>query len=151
MSVKALVLEKFSDPHKCYGHCDQQATVRILKEDTTVITALDCPSAYVSRIVAYGEEVQVPNFKSFVESALNGSSQVADEDIRTATRYSWDLNVAKQPAGKVLGVAYWVQNYRRSKTDDPNRLALFSCSKCHDLFVQPVSSKETLCYTDRPH
>ncbi len=45
----------------------------------------------------------------------------------------------------VLREAYWTQSYRRTKNDDPDRPALFFCSNRDSFFVQPLTSKETLC------
>lgn len=143
MRLRNLVEEKFSDPTPCYGHCQEQSTVKFLSGDGNLLACFACPTGYVSRIAQYGEELNLDSFKKFLYDLL-GEQKVKDEDIRVATRYSWDLGVGTGDE-KVIRTAYWTQNYRRTKSDDPNRSAVFLCSNCNSLFIQPLTSKNTLC------
>ena len=143
MNLKDLVAQ-FGEPQKCYGHCDQLATPRVLREDGMLIIGMVCHAGYVSRIIGYSREPQLDRFKEFVSESLGPAMIVKEEDLRTATRFAWDLG---EPAGEseTLKVAYWTQNYRGNKRDDPDRAALFMCSKCGALHIQPVSNKSVLC------
>jgi hypothetical protein len=93
--------------------------------------------------MVYGNDADPSELKRFVAEALEDSANVHDEDIRTATRNDWDFG--RELSGGVIRVAYWTQNYRRSKTDDPNRTALFLCSKCGSLFRQALTSHWMVC------
>ena len=89
-----------------------------------------CSSGYVSRIVTYGKKLDLAAFKALVSSLTKGVADVDDEDIRVGTRYTWDLGIKGNESGMVLREAYWTQSYRRTKNDNPNRVALFLCGKC---------------------
>lgn len=143
MNLKDLVAQ-FGEPQKCYGHCDQLASPRVLKENGMLIVGVVCHAGYVSRIVAYSRELDLPRFKSFISDSLGPSMTVSDADLRSATRFSWDLGITGDES-ETVKVAYWTQNYRGSKKDSPNRPALFMCSSCGALHVQPVSEKSVLC------
>lgn len=93
--------------------------------------------------MAYGNDVYPNTLKQLVAGALGDSGNVHDEDIRVAIRHDWDFGT--ELSGGLIKAAYWTQNYRRSKTDDPNRAALFLCSKCRSLFLQSLTSHWTLC------
>jgi hypothetical protein len=99
------------------------------------------PSGYVSLIVHYGKELDIHAFKAYLSSLHKG--YVADEDIRIATRYNWDLGI-KEPEGPVLREAYWRQSYRRTDSKDPNRVALFLSTNCSSSYKQ-MSDKNKLC------
>jgi len=136
----------FGEPQKCYGHCDQPASIRFLKEeDGMVIAAMVCHAGYVSRVMAYGRELDLGLLKSFISQSWGGGKTLGDEDLRVATRFAWDLGMEGRGEDVVVRVGYWTQNYRGSKSDDPNRLGLFSCANCSCLFPQPVNSKAVLC------
>jgi hypothetical protein len=139
------VLEKFSEPQKCYGHCDQPARLKILSEGDEVVVVIACPKGYVSRVVAYGLGDNVAAVRSTVERALGPSWDLRDEDFRVATRYAWDLGMEDSAKGVVFKAAYWTQNYGRTKSDAPDMNALFACTKCNSLFSQPVSSVGMSC------
>jgi hypothetical protein len=145
MSVKAMVLEKFGEPQRCYGHCDQPAGMKVLGDNGGVVVAIACARGYVSRVVAYGPGDNASVLKSMVGDALGPGGDLRDEDVRTATRYAWDLGVEGKASGIVFKAAYWTQNYRRTKSRDADRKGLFACGKCSALFTQPVSSSGTLC------
>jgi hypothetical protein len=145
MSVRSIILEKFGGPQKCYGHCDQPAGMKVLREDGGVVMAIACTRGYVSRVVAYGSGDNASVVKSMVGGALGPGGDVRDEDIRTATRYAWDLGMEGKASGVVFKGAYWTQNYRRTKSEDAGRKGLFVCGGCSGLFMQPVSSDGTLC------
>ena len=142
--LSGLVKEKLYEPTTCYGHCEQQIRLRFVG-DGELTGVIVCPSGYVSRIVRYGDEIDIPEFKSFLENAVGSNLDIQSEDIRTASRYSRDLGV-KSDKERILREAYWTQNYRRTKSGDPDRPALFLCTNCNEnLLVQPVTSKSSLC------
>lgn len=127
---------------KC-RHCQGVAKFEYL--DGGLIAVHVCPGRYVSRIVAYGEMADPPRFMEFVEKAALGLEKVEAGDIRTARRYAWDLGLESESDDLVLREAYWTQNYRRTKKDEPDRPALFLCSNRDSFFVQPLPSGERYC------
>jgi hypothetical protein len=145
MDLRMLVDERLDGRSKCYGHCQDASTLKLLNEKCMMIGCYSCPSGYVSRIVAYGKELDVSAFKTIVTAAVQGIGDVTDEDIRIATRYTWDLGVRQEPEGVVLKEAYWTQNYRRTKSDDPNREAMFLCANCKSFYRQPATSRNEFC------
>ncbi len=144
-NLKQIVEEKLNGHSKCYGHCQEQTMLKFLPEKRMTVGCYSCPSGYVSRMVTYGKRLNVNAFKTFISKALQGIEDVTDEDVRVATRYTWDLGLKRKPEGMVLREAYWTQNYRRTKSEDQNRPALFLCVKCSSFYQQPVVSKNTLC------
>ena len=130
---------------KCYTHCDDPTTLKIIRRDPTLVGCYVCPGGYVSRIVAYGREIDLPWFKEFVTQASRGVSDLRDQDIRTATRYSWDLGLPEGGDQIVLREAYWTQNYRRTKREDKARPAVFLCSNCDSMFVETANAGQALC------
>lgn len=143
MDLELLIGEHFSEPQKCYGHCEKQARLKFISKDDTLLAGYVCPSGYLSRLMLYGETIDAASLKTYLRSSLRGLD-VTDDDIRLATRYSWDLGLSSA-RGKVMQVAYWTQNYRRTKSESPDRTAFFLCSSCNSLFSQPVEAGETLC------
>ena len=142
--LRGLVEEKLNEPTTCYGHCEQQSQLRFVG-DRELTGVFVCPSGYVSRIVRYGDEIDVPKFKSFLENVVGSKLDIQSEDIRTATRYSWDFGIESDKE-RILREAYWTQNYRRTKRGDSDRSALFLCTNCNENFlVQAVTSKSSLC------
>lgn len=143
--LEKLVIEKIHGHSKCYGHCKEQYALRFLpSQHGMIIGSYSCPSGYVSRIVHYGEELDLPAFKKYLSSLLQ-DIEVTEEDIRVATRYTWDLGISDAAPGKVLREAYWTQRYRRTRTDDQLCPTLFQCTKCGSFYRQPFSDKNTLC------
>lgn len=108
-----------------------------------------CQGRYVTRIVEYAKEVDPEAFMEFVQKAIGGIGKVEKSDVRVARRYAWDLGIERDANDLVLMEAYWTQNYRRTRNDDPDRPALFLCSNKDSFFVQPLSGKETLCESCR--
>ena len=145
MDIRPVVMERFAEPQKCHGHCDQPARMRVLKEDGEVLVATACPKGYVSRVAAYGRGDAANAVRSAVQRALGPGGDLRDEDIRTATRYAWDLGMEGSASGAVFKAAYWTQNYRRTKSEATNREATFACERCGSLFMQRLSSEGTLC------
>lgn len=144
--LRPLVLGLLSGSPRCFGHCDQAARLRIIREDEDgLVGVYVCPSGYVSRVVRYSTSRDVEGFTSYVRGLVGPQLDVRPEDVRVATRYNWDLGLGGDEHVEVLKEHYWVQSYRRTKSDDPNRLGLFMCSMCGSLYYQPVSSKNTLC------
>ena len=142
MDLEQLVKERLNGRSKCSGHCQDLSELTLIQQNGMTIGYYRCPSGYVSILVQYGRSLDIQAFKSFL-SSLQGN--VTDEDIRVATRYTWDLDIKGGESGMVLREAYWTQNYRRTKNDNPNREALFLCSGCDSLFNQAFSESDRLC------
>jgi hypothetical protein len=141
--IVSLVKEKLGGPFTCYGHCQSPSELRFIGEGGRLVAGHVCPSGYVSRLVEYGRDVDPSDFLSFVARQLGDSIGVRPADLRVATRYGWDL--IGGGSEKLLREAYWTQNYGKGKSKDPERDALFLCSSCGSLFIQPLSSKGALC------
>jgi len=145
MDLKQIVLERFGGPQKCHGHCNQPASLKILREGEVLVVATVCAEGYVSRLIAYGLGNTGRELGSLVKNAVGPDGDFSDEDIRTATRYTWDMGMEDNGADVMFRVAYWTQNYRRTKSDAPNRLGLFACTKCGALFPRTMVSGKALC------
>jgi hypothetical protein len=143
MDPEILARERLSGHARCAGHCERPSKLRFLHQKGMMIGCYTCPSGYVSLIIQYGKELDLHAFKTFLSSLLQDS--VTDEDVRIGTRYNWDLGIEGQPDGPVLREAYWRQSYRRTKNDDPDRIALFLCTKCDSFYQQQLSDKNKLC------
>jgi len=143
--VERIVEQKLKRSPKCYRHCQEQSTLKLLPGKQMLVGSYSCPSGYVSRIVAYGRELDLNGFKALLSSALQGVEEVTDEDIRIATRYTWDLGIKEEPDGIVLKEAYWTQNYGKRKNEDPNRHGLFLCTKCGSFYGKQIENTNTLC------
>jgi hypothetical protein len=139
-----LISNIFNEPQKCYGHCSNQARLKLRESGERVQGFYVCPAGYVSKLIWYAEELDTADFTRYLSEVLAGKVQLRSTDVRLATRYSWDLGLAGK-SGKVMRVAFWTQNYRGSKTDDPDRPSLFLCSRCGEPFVQPFSESNSLC------
>jgi len=146
MDLRTLVSEKYDQIEKCYGHCEEPATSKFLTaESDHIITGYSCHSAYLSRIIVYSESLSIEQSVSDVSQLIGKVYDVKEEDIRVASRYPWDLGLPEDDGARVMMVAYWTQNYRRTKNDDPNRNALFLCESCRTIFPQPLSTRHVLC------
>jgi hypothetical protein len=146
MELRSLVAEKYGQTEKCPGHCESPATLKILNDDgDTIIAGYSCPSAYLSRIMIYSRTLDLPRSRDTIARVVGEETEVKDEDVRIASRYPWDLELASGDGEKLLMVAYWTQNYRRTKNDDPNRRALFLCQRCQKTFSQPLGEKQLMC------
>jgi len=143
MDLEKLVNERLSGRSKCAGHCQEPTELKLLPQNGIMTGCYKCPSGYVSIIVQYGKDLDPQGFKTFLSSLLEGN--VTDEDIRVATRYNWDLGIGGESEGTVLREAYWRQSYRRTKSDDPHRVALFLCTNCSSFYRQQISDKNKLC------
>ncbi|MDG6988848.1 MAG: hypothetical protein JRN21_05920 [Nitrososphaerota archaeon] len=104
-----------------------------------------CPGRYVSRMIRYGREPDAGQLKGFVQKALQGTQEVVDADVRVAKRYAWDLGIKSERDDLVLTEAYWTQNYRRAKSEDPDRAALFICANGDAFYVQRMTGSERFC------
>jgi hypothetical protein len=146
MELRAIVDNKLNSTTKCYGHCEGSARLNFLEVNNRLLGCYSCGAGYVSRIVLYGKELDLEWFKNFVSNTLGGTGEVLDQDIRVATRHPWELGLENEVADEiVLREAYWTQNYRRTKSDDPNRRALFRCIRCGSFFTQALNAASTLC------
>ena len=128
---------------KCYGHCGETASLEFTEDGT--VSCYVCPGRYVSRIITYGKELDPKRFREYLRNIAPNLGEVEAGDIRVASRYAWDLGLDRKTDELVLREAYWTQNYRRTKNEDPERPALFLSSNGDLFFVQPLSSKERLC------
>jgi len=144
-SLKPIILERFGGARKCSGHCDGPADFRVLSENGELVAATVCAKGYVSRVMAYGLGDTRSALSSLINGALGPEGDFSDEDVRTATRYAWDMGVEDRARDIMFRVAYWTQNYRRTKSEVPDRKALFACTQCNALFIQPVYSPKTVC------
>jgi hypothetical protein len=143
MDLERLVKERLSGRANCFGHCQEPYELKILHQEEMMIGSYTCASGYVSLMVHYGKQLDLNAFKTFLSSLLE--DKVADEDLRVATRYNWDLGIEGELEETVLREAYWRQSYRRTKSDDPHRVALFQCTKCSSFYRQRMSDKNRLC------
>lgn len=139
VDARRLVKSSFSQPQRCYGHCDKQANLRFLDTGEPALACYVCPAGYVSKVMAYGKSDARGALSAFLTKALG--QHVGEGAIRSATRHPWELGVR----GFEMKVAYWTQNYRGSKSDDPNRRALFVCSECGSAYVKPLTGPGTKC------
>ena len=149
MDLKTVVEKILNGPLKCYGHCDKQGVLKFLPVINRTVACFICPSGYVSRVSTYGKDFDLTWFKGFLTEAVKEIGEVTNQDIRVATRHPWDLGIPEETGDVVLRQAYWTQNYGRTKSTDPNRIALFLCTKCSSLYHQPLTSQETLCMNCR--
>ncbi len=143
MDLEVLVKERLSGLSRCAGHCEEPSSLKLLQQKGMMIGCYTCPSGYVSLIVQYGKELDIHAFKVFLSSLPQ--SNVADEDIRIGTRYTWDLGIEGESDDLVLREAYWRQSYRRTKNDDPFRMALFLCPKCNAFYSKKIPDKNRFC------
>ncbi len=127
---------------KC-SHCSGQAAIEYLEGGSIGVHV--CPGRYVSRIIAYGNPLDPDRFREFVQGAVQGTQRIDDTDVRVASRYAWDLGLDRASNDLILKEMYWTQNYRRTKSEDPDRVALFFCANGDSFFVQAVQGNERLC------
>lgn len=145
-TLERVVLGLLSGSPKCFGHCEENARLTIIREDEDgLVGVYACPSGYVSRVVRYSSKRDLEGFLDYLRELLGPGVEVRPEDIRVATRYNWDLGLGGGERREVVKEHYWVQAYRRAGGGDPNRPGVFMCFQCGALYVQPVSSKNTLC------
>jgi len=146
MDLDRLVREKLNGRSECSGHCQQRSELKLLRQGGMTIGCYSCPSGYVTCLIQYGRVLDLQAFKVFLSTIQD---DVTDEDIRVATRYNWDLAITNQSDGPVVREAYWRQSYRRTKSEDQQRTALFTCTNCDYLYHQPLSNLDTLCLNCR--
>jgi hypothetical protein len=128
-------------------HCNGTADLEYFGDGLTGVHV--CSGRYVTRIISYRSQADPEGFLKFVQDSAKGSGEVKNADIRIARRYAWDLGMDKETDDLILTEAYWTQNYRRTKDENPNREAVFLCSNRDSFFVQPLTSAETLCASCR--
>lgn len=139
MEPVEIVTSYLKSDGRCYGHCDSRTELKIVEKGDRVISCMTCPGGYVSRIVMYGRDIDAAAFKQYLTEKAGKLGGISDEDIRLATRHPWDLGM-EGSEDVVIREAYWTQNYRRTKSEDPARNALFLCGECGDLYVSPLSA-----------
>lgn len=147
MDLRTLVTERYDQLEKCYGHCEEPATSKFLNSEADpVITGYSCHAAYLSRIIIYSESLSLDDSVRMITDLLGGLYEVKEDDVRIASRYAWDLgSPSSEDASRLMTVAYWTQNYRRTKSEDPHRAAMFLCEKCSAIFQQRASDTHVLC------
>lgn len=128
----------------CHGHCEMMSQIEFLGDESS-LAAQVCLGRYVSRIISYGKQVDTRRLKEFVRSVTPGMELTEDGDIRIASRYAWDLGLPREKNDFVLREAYWTQNYRRTRSEMSDRLALFLCSNRDSFFVQRLNSNAKQC------
>ena len=145
--AKSAVKELFAVTPACYGHCKELSGFEFVKDESMIVQV--CPARYVSRIIAYGNQVDQDQFKRILRGLASGMEGVESIEIRVASRYAWDLGLDRPSDDLIVRLAYWTQSYRRTKNDSPDRVALFLCSKKDSFFMQPVNSKDRFCQNCR--
>jgi hypothetical protein len=146
VEIRSVIAERYGQLDKCYGHCEQPATVKFLNPDgMPVVTGYSCHQAYLSRIIIYSDSLDLQQSCDTIRRIVGKDQEVKDEDVRLASRYPWDFEITSGDRQKSMMVAYWTQNYRRTKNEDPNRSALFLCESCRSVFPHPLSGKQVLC------
>ena len=145
--AKSAVKELFAVTPGCYGHCKEASGFEFVKDDSMIVQV--CPDRYVSRIIAYGIQVDPDRFKGILCGLAPGMEGVENFDIRVASRYAWDLGLNRRNDDLIVRLAYWTQSYRRTKNDSPDRVALFLCSNRDSFFMQPVNSRLGFCQNCR--
>ena len=142
---------------ECRRHCEEPADFMVLQtEKTGVVGVYSCLGGFVSRVVYYSLEPDLVWFYTFLSGEL-GKKTVKKRDLRTATRYGWeldeqaaselaDLTSARPP---VIKEVYWVHH---PSNDAEKSMGVFVCSDpkqgigCGRLFAQEVTSKNRLCH-----
>ena len=140
------VKELFAITPICYGHCKGLSRFEF-RDDSMVVQV--CPDRYVSRIIAYGNQVDPDQFKKVLRRLAPGLQGVESSDIRIASRYAWDLGLKRENDDLIVRLAYWTQSYRRTKDESADRAALFLCSNRDSFFIQPLNSRNRFCLNCR--
>jgi thiol-disulfide isomerase/thioredoxin len=155
-------LDEFVEKHlvfkvECRQHCGKPADFRVLlTEQNGIVGIYNCPSGFVSRIVYFSLSPNINWFYAFLSGQL-GKKMVEKRDLRTATRYGWELDedgareladLTSKLQTHVIREVYWVHHPRN---DAEKSRGVFLCSDpehgrgCGRLFVQEVTSKNMLC------
>jgi len=144
-SFTQLLSSKFNLPVSCYRHCSSRASLILSDFSTQPVGYFVCPSRYVSRIVLYfeGGKADVKLMRDLLAQYSGALGEIKDSDMRLASRHPWDLDVDSN-SDPVLQEVYWTQNYKRDENKASNT-ALFLCSLCNSLFVQPINSTSSIC------
>ena len=144
--VEEAVRLRLSGDSPCYGHSKGQSHHHTIESAGAPMACFSCDAGYVSKIIQYGKNTDTVTLKSFVSEKMKGIMEIRDEDIRVATRHPWEMGLEESSAGDIVLIeAYWTQYYRRTKSDDPARTALFRCTSCGSLFTQPLNSIHSKC------
>jgi predicted Zn-ribbon and HTH transcriptional regulator len=152
--LKEFVETSLSFKGRCRRHCDSPTSlVPVWSDAENLVGAYVCPSAYVSRVIYFSVKPDIDRFRGFLTTQV-GEEIVNDRDIRPATRHGWELRndaVAEicevSPNSRVQEI-YWTIYPR---TEIAKRRGIFLCSGpeddrgCHKLFIQDITSTNTLC------
>jgi hypothetical protein len=141
----------------CRRHCEEPAEYKaILSEQNWVVGVYSCPDGFVSRVVYYSLEPDLDWFYTFLSGQL-GKKMVKKRDLRTATRYGWELDehaaadladLTSELRTPMIREVYWVHH---PATDAEKSTGVFLCSDrahgkgCGRLFIQDITSKNRLC------
>ncbi|HXY83640.1 MAG TPA: hypothetical protein VEH56_07940 [Candidatus Saccharimonadales bacterium] len=147
---------------KCFHHCENPTTMRILHEaDGKIVAAYSCPDGLVSQVVYFTDsKPELEWFREFLSQQV-GKRQVSRRDIRLASRYGWELGgKARQMIASQLGPerklteVYWT---RYPKTTEQKKITISLCigdsSKpgCLKLFNHDRKSNPILCRKCKPN
>ena len=99
MDIRSVVADRYGQLEKCYGHCDQPATLKFLNtEGTPVITGYSCHQAYLSRIIIYSDSLDLHESLDTIAELVGKDQEVKEDDVRLASRYPWDFEITTATA-----------------------------------------------------
>jgi len=160
--IEGFVTRYLAHPGKCWGHCEEHTKFKkIYSDEAKVVGAYVCPGGFVSRIGYYS---LFPNLTWFI-AFLQGRSVAAsfrEEDFRVATRHPWELSaprvwirriaslmrasdmaatVTASHAPYLMKTIYWSPPHGSEK----ELKGVFICKQCESFFLQPKTSRTTIC------
>jgi len=156
-TLRALIDHHLTFTGKCFHHCKNPTTMRIIKETSgRIVAAYTCPDGFVSQVVYFTDsKPDLEWFHEFLSQQVE-KRNVGKRDVRIATRYGWELEgdarreIQSQlgPEGKLTEV-YWTR-YPKTELQKKNAISLCigSPSKpgCMRLFIHSRKSKPALCH-----
>lgn len=154
-NVPELVLKYLNFTGKCFRHCDQPTSMRIISQNpNSLVGAYICPDGFVSQVVYFSTQPDREWFQAMLRDQL-GAGNVNDRDIRLASRHGWELGKGAQEAFKsslgetsVLLETYWT---RYPQTEEQKQQAVSLCvgegakAGCSRLFIHDRKSVERFC------
>ena len=139
--LKEIIKEKLVGEGSCYSHCRDKTYYKFINEEP-LIGIYYCNKGYISRVVSYWKgKANYDHFISFLNTLTKGKVNIISEDVRVATRYSWDLGIKDKNI--MVREIYWTQNY--NKLLQRNSEALYICKECNNLFTQRIPTENELC------